>query len=131
MKLEKVVRKRHIVLEDFVDPEVDKPLEKDEKLNLEEFISAHNQAAESPEHIVRPKVEMIDFADIDDMREEAESAASSADKADPAPYAKSDRKEDGGASGSESENENENDFDALIEELLNSETYSPEKKRRR
>ena len=129
MKLEKVVRKRHIVLEDFVDPEVDKPLEKDEKLNLEEFISAHNQAAESPEHIVRPKVEMIDFADIDDMREEAESAASSADKADQAPYAKSDRKEDRGASGSESENEN--DFDALIEELLNSETYSPEKKRRR
>jgi len=103
---EKVVTKKHIVLEDFVDPEVDKPLEKDEKINLEEFISAHNQAAEDPAHMVRPKVEMIDFADIDDLNEDT-------GKRTVVPPA--------------DEDEKDTDFDALIDELLNNETYSPDK----
>lgn len=109
-KPEKVVKKQHIVLDDFVDPEVEKPLEKDEKLNLQEFITAHNQAAGAAEHTGKPKVEMIDFADIDDMREQEEQTAD--------------------APAVPEETDEDTDFDALIDELLNNETYIPDKKRR-
>ncbi len=129
----KVMKKRHIVLDNFVDPEVDKPLEKDEKLNLKEFISAHNQAATSPEHIVRPKVEMIDYAEIDEKRELEESGAGDPEVtaneqilADDGDMELSDvREEPSGAP-----DEEDVDFDALIDELLNNETYSPENQRR-
>ena len=126
-------KKRHIVLDNFVDPEVDKPLEKDEKLNLKEFIDAHNQAAESEEHIVRPKVEMIDFAEIDDMREEAEAvsvAAETVSAAEVVPAAVPAQNAGKSVQGDTAADDDDMDFDALIDELLNSETYVPEKERR-
>lgn len=57
----------HIVLDDFIDPEVVKPFEDpEEKINLEEFINAHNEAhpAEAAKD-ASSKVEMIDFVDIE------------------------------------------------------------------
>lgn len=57
----------HIVLDDFIDPEVEKPIEKTERLNLEDFI--HTREGNSSDH--RPKVEMIDFKEIDSLSDEA------------------------------------------------------------
>ena len=59
---------KHIVLEDFVDPEIDRPMVRDEKLNLEEYIDKD----------AHPKVEMIDFADIEAVISGAGSEESSA-----------------------------------------------------
>ncbi len=51
----------HIVLEDFIDPEVDKPFVKEEELDLEEFINKHNDKKPS---VRKPSVEVVDFKDI-------------------------------------------------------------------
>jgi len=75
-----VKKRKHIILDNFVDPEVDKPLVKDEKLNLDEFIQAHKDASPASGQESHPKVEMIDFAQIDRMLEESierETTASS------------------------------------------------------
>ena len=54
-----VSKNKHIVLEDFIDPEVDKPFIKDEKLNLEDFINVQKEKKN-----LETKVEVIDFNDI-------------------------------------------------------------------
>ena len=84
---EKPVKKtsKHIVLENFIDPEVDRPLVKDEKLDLDELISTHKPENAEKDPEARPKVEMIDFADIEAMINEAVNAAPSETKAEPAP----------------------------------------------
>lgn len=50
----------NIVLEDFIDPDINKPIEKEEKINLEDFIYSKSKknAGDSS------KVEMIDYQDI-------------------------------------------------------------------
>lgn len=97
----KTKQKKHIILEDFTDPEVEQPLIRDEKLNLREFINAHNEAIHASDESVRPKVEMVDFAQIDQaMQDRPEKTQKQSDERDP-------------------------DFDALIDELLNNETYTP------
>jgi len=116
----KPAKARHIVLDNFVDPEVDKPLEKDEKLNLKEFIDKHNDAAQSPDQIVRPKVEMIDYAQIDRIREDQNSEKESAE----------DIRRDSPASAASPENAaGDSDYDDLIDQLLNNETYMPDPQR--
>ncbi|MCF0229397.1 MAG: hypothetical protein HUJ76_06860, partial [Parasporobacterium sp.] len=56
----------HIVLDDFIDPEVNKPLVKEEKLNLEDFINRHTSEADKAADR-GSRVEMIDYKDIRDV----------------------------------------------------------------
>ncbi|MBQ9030458.1 MAG: alpha/beta fold hydrolase [Parasporobacterium sp.] len=63
-------RSKHIILEDFVDPEVDRPLIKDDKISLDELISAHSSQEGEDAASTRPKVEMIDFEEIEQMLNE-------------------------------------------------------------
>lgn len=78
---------KHIVLENFIDPEVDKPLVKDEKLDLDELISAHKPENEDADPQARPKVEMIDFADIEAMINETRFMNAIKATSDPEPAA--------------------------------------------
>ena len=56
----------HIVLEDFIDPEVEQPFkDPEQKINLEAFINAHNAAHPSESEDPASKVEMIDYVDIE------------------------------------------------------------------
>ncbi len=57
------VQSGHITLEDFIDPEVDKPFVKEEELDLEKFINKHNDSKSSSG---KPAVEVVDFNDIKD-----------------------------------------------------------------
>lgn len=72
-------KSRHIVLDNFVDPEVDKPLVKDEKLDLDKFVHDHEEASQSKGRKTRPKVEMIDFAQIGDTLEDVRTADDTTD----------------------------------------------------
>ncbi len=54
-------KETHIVLEDFIDPEVDKPFVKEEELDLDNFINKHSSKQGSSK---KSDVEVVDFDDI-------------------------------------------------------------------
>ena len=66
---------------------MDKPLVKDEKLDLDELISAHKPENEDADPQARPKVEMIDFADIEAMINETRFMNAIKATSDPEPAA--------------------------------------------
>ena len=59
----------HIVLDDFIDPEVEQPLQEEAHIDLEEFINSQ-KTGYAADHA---KVEMIDFLEIDQMAEQKEA----------------------------------------------------------